>query len=111
MNDRDHVTRNRELWAEQARSYEAAGERQWASSQAMWGIGSIPEADAGLLAVDVAGTDTIELGCGTAHVSAWLARRGARPVGIDNSRQQLTTARRLQHEHELRFPWKARKVR
>jgi SAM-dependent methyltransferase len=37
-------------------------------------------------------------------VSAWLARRGARPVGIDNSEQQLATARRLQGEHRIEFP-------
>src|ERR1019366_9873877 len=46
----------------------------------------------------------IELGCGTAYVSAWLARRGARVVGIDNSESQLATARILQDEHELHFP-------
>ena len=44
------------------------------------------------------GQRPIELGCGTAYVSAWLARRGARPVGIDNSAKQLETARRLQRE-------------
>jgi SAM-dependent methyltransferase len=37
-------------------------------------------------------------------VSAWLARRGARPVGIDNSEAQLATARRLQQEFGLEFP-------
>jgi len=66
----------------------------------MWGI---PEADLRLLD-DVDGKDTIELGCGTAYVSAWLARRGARPVGIDNSAGQLETARRLQKEYGLEFP-------
>ncbi|HEX2391432.1 MAG TPA: class I SAM-dependent methyltransferase, partial [Solirubrobacterales bacterium] len=35
---------------------------------------------------------------------AWLARRGARPVGVDNSARQLETARRLQREHGLEFP-------
>ena len=30
---------------------------------------------------DVAGKDVIELGCGTAYFSAWLARRGARAGG------------------------------
>src|ERR1035437_3916966 len=48
--------------------------------------------------------DVIELGCGTAYVCAWLARRGARPVGIDNSPKQLDTALRLQAEHGLAFP-------
>ncbi len=37
-------------------------------------------------------------------MSAWLARRGARCTGIDNSQAQLATARRLQEEHGLRFP-------
>ncbi len=37
-------------------------------------------------------------------MSAWLARRGARPVGVDVSPEQLATARRLQEEHGLSFP-------
>src|SRR4029079_3731907 len=40
----------------------------------------------------------------TGDVDAWLARRGARPVGIDNSEAQLATARRLQAEHGIEFP-------
>lgn len=50
------------------------------------------------------GKDVIELGCGTAYVSAWLARRGAKVVGIDNSPVQLANARRFQEEFGLRFP-------
>jgi SAM-dependent methyltransferase len=53
---------------------------------------------------DATGLASVELGCGTGYVSAWLARRGARVVGIDNSSAQLATARRLQGEFELRFP-------
>ena len=30
---------------------------------------------------DVRGLDVVELGCGTAYFSAWLARCGARPTG------------------------------
>jgi SAM-dependent methyltransferase len=51
-----------------------------------------------MIPTDVTGRDVIELGCGTAYVSAWLARRGARVVGIDNSEVQLATARRMQVE-------------
>ncbi len=47
--------------------------------------------------------DAIELGCGTGYVSAWLARRGARIVGIDNSERQLATARRLADQHGVEF--------
>jgi SAM-dependent methyltransferase len=46
----------------------------------------------------------VELGCGTAYWSAWLARRGAGVVGLDNSARQLATARALQREHRLAFP-------
>ena len=41
---------------------------------------------------------------GTAYVSAWLARRGARPIGIDPSTSQLAIARRFQVEFGLEFP-------
>ena len=69
-----------------------------------WGIWSVPESELRMIPEDVAGKDAIELGCGTAYVSSWLARRGARVVGIDNSDTQLATARRMQHEHGLEFP-------
>jgi SAM-dependent methyltransferase len=53
---------------------------------------------------EVSGLDTVELGCGTGYVSAWLVRRGARPVGIDNSSKQLATAAAFQREFALTFP-------
>src|SRR5207249_9183774 len=37
-------------------------------------------------------------------ISAWLARRGARPVGVDPTPAQLATARRCQAEFKLVFP-------
>lgn len=102
----DHVRRNRAAWDEWATDYVANGEVSWARERGdeKWGIWDIPEAELRLLPEDLDGLDAIELGCGTAYVSAWLARRGARPVGIDNSEQQLTTARRLQAEHGIDFP-------
>ena len=66
--------------------------------------GAFPKSDAHLLPESVEGLDVIELGCGTAYVSAWLARRGARPVGIDNSPAQLRAAAAFQKEHGLEFP-------
>jgi SAM-dependent methyltransferase len=79
------------------------GRRSWAEPEPSWGIWGVPESEVHLLP-DVDGLDTIELGCGTAYVSAWLARRGARPVGIDITPAQLETARALQREHGLEFP-------
>src|SRR5579872_6871658 len=100
----DHVTRNREAWDQWAAEYAGPGLRAWAAAEPTWGIWQIPEARTGVLPADLAGRDTIELGCGTGYVSAWLARRGARPVGLDNSAAQLATARELQGRHDLRFP-------
>ncbi|HWH24169.1 MAG TPA: class I SAM-dependent methyltransferase [Candidatus Limnocylindria bacterium] len=99
----DYVQRNREYWDGQADEYAVAGRRAWAREEIDWGIWGVPESEVGVLP-DVAGRDVIELGCGTAYFSAWLARRGARVVGIDNSPRQLQTARALQQEHGLDFP-------
>ena len=100
----EHVRHNRAYWDEKARDYVASGERHWASNQVTWGIWNVPEAEVRIIPDDVRGRDVIELGCGTAYVGSWLARRGARVVGIDNSERQLDTARRLQREHGLEFP-------
>ncbi|HUG49270.1 MAG TPA: class I SAM-dependent methyltransferase [Candidatus Limnocylindria bacterium] len=98
----DHVSRNRARWDEWAADYARRAPEQWAADEISWGIWSIPESEVRLLP-DVRGLDVIELGCGTAYVSAWLARRGARPVGLDNSPKQLETARELQGQHGLDF--------
>jgi len=99
----DHVASNRRQWDVWAADFVAEGERAW-TQEPNWGLFGIPETDAGVLPAALDGLDTIELGCGTGYVSAWLAGRGARPVGIDNSEQQLQTARRLQAEHGVDFP-------
>jgi len=101
---RDHLESNRALWDELAREYAVSAETFWTREEPAWGIWNVPERDLRLLPEDLAGKDTVELGCGTAYVSAWLARRGARPVGLDNSPAQLATARRMQEKHGLRFP-------
>jgi SAM-dependent methyltransferase len=100
----DYVQRNRAQWDEWAAEYVETGRVNWGRDEPTWGIWAIPESQVGLLPEDVAGLDAIELGCGTGYVSAWLARRGARPVGIDNSEAQLATARELQRSFSLEFP-------
>jgi SAM-dependent methyltransferase len=100
----EHVRRNRTLWDDWAKQYVAPAEDNWARDTPTWGIWSVPESQLGMLPTDLAGKDAIELGCGSAYVSAWLARRGARVVGIDNSEAQLATAARLQHQYGLDFP-------
>jgi SAM-dependent methyltransferase len=69
----------------------------------MWGVFGVPEREIGVLG-DAADLDIIELGCGTAYFSAWLARQGARPVGVDVTPAQLETARGLQSETGITFP-------
>ena len=100
----EHAARNRAYWDAQAYDYREPGRRNWASDEPVWGVWRIPESQVSLLPDDLDGLDTIELGCGTGYVSAWLARRGARPVGIDNSEAQLASARELQREFSLEFP-------
>lgn len=99
----EYVLRNRAVWDRWAPDWVAAGERNWARPEPSWGVWGVPESELQMLS-DVAGLDVVELGCGTGYVSAWLARRGARPVAIDNSPKQLETARRLQVEHGVDFP-------
>src|SRR5438876_206793 len=98
----EDVLRNRAAWDDMASGYAEAGRRCW-QEEPSWGIWNIPENEVKLLP-DVSGLDVIELGCGTAYVSAWLARRGARVTGIDNSAEQLKTAHELQNEFGLSFP-------
>jgi SAM-dependent methyltransferase len=57
----------------------------------VWGPEGLDEADAGLLG-DVAGLDVLDLGCGQAQTTRWLAGRGARVVGLDVSLGMLRHA-------------------
>jgi SAM-dependent methyltransferase len=99
----DSVARNIRIWTEDDDYLVESGRRAWASDEPSWGIWPIPERDLGVLP-DVAGKDVVELGCGTAYWSAWLARRGARVVGVDPTPAQLERARRFQAEFRLDFP-------
>lgn len=98
------LARNRSVWAlVNAQHTDADGERAWTARELRWGLFQIPDTDLGALG-SVAGLDTIELGCGTAYLSALLARAGARPVGVDLSPHQLATARRCQARFGVTFP-------
>lgn len=92
----DYVLRNRVAWDSMSNDYVEAGRRCW-QEEPSWGIWKISEQVVNLLPA-VRGCDVIELGCGTAYISAWLSRRGARVIGVDNSSAQLQIARELQKE-------------
>jgi SAM-dependent methyltransferase len=101
----EHARVNQSAWTGFAADYVAPAERAWAAAEPSWGIWGVPESDVGALrGIELAGAAVVELGCGTAYWSAWFARRGAAPVGIDVTEAQLATARRMQAEHGLSFP-------
>jgi len=100
----EYLEGNRSHWDRAAAEFAEPGRRAWGLDQPLWGIFRVPESQLGVLPGEVAGRDVVELGCGTAYVSSWLARRGARPVGVDLSAQQLATASRFQREFGLPFP-------
>ena len=94
-----HVAANIAHWDAVAADWVAAGEQRWAGEVA-WGQWDVPQDECPLLPADCSGLDVVELGCGTAYVSGWAVRRGARRVvGVDSSGEQLATARRLAAEH------------
>lgn len=98
-----HVAANRDHWNNNAYEWVDRGRRSWASAP-HWGEMHIPESETGLL-VDIGGRDVVELGCGTGYVSAWcLAAGAASAVGVDNSIEQLRSARMLQTEFDRLFP-------
>jgi SAM-dependent methyltransferase len=94
---------NREIWQTWAADYVEAAQEAWAG-EPRWGIWGIDERNIGLLPAELGGKRCLEIGCGAAYVSAWLAKRGGAVAGLDPTRNQLATARDLQAQHGLHFP-------
>jgi SAM-dependent methyltransferase len=100
----EHVLRNREAWdGGLSAGFIARARKQW-TAEPHWGLWAVPQTELAVLPSDLAGKETIELGCGTAYVCSWIAKAGGRPVGIDNSERQLAAARAMQDEFGLHFP-------
>ena len=100
----DYIERNRAAWDSWAPQHVAAGRKAWRDSELHWGIWDIPETKLQLMGGIEPDADVIELGCGTAEISAWLARQGIRPVAIDLSQKQLLTVESFQREFKIPFP-------
>ena len=98
----DYVKANRDHWTKNNAAYtDAHAEDAWNEREISWGVWSTPESEVHVLP-DVRGKDVVELGCGTAYVSAWLKRGGARRVvGVDITPAQLETGRRLNTKYGL----------
>jgi SAM-dependent methyltransferase len=100
----EYVLRNRTAWERWAPRHIAEGRQRWESDELRWGIWGVPEEEISLLQDLPSAADIVEFGCGTAPVSAWLARRGFKPVGVDFARPQLRAAEQFAKEFGLRFP-------
>jgi ubiquinone/menaquinone biosynthesis C-methylase UbiE len=98
----DYVKANRDHWTKTNAEYtDGRAEHAWNETEISWGLWNTPESQVNVLP-DVRGKDVVELGCGTAYVSAWLKRGGAhRVVGVDITPAQLETARRLDKKYGL----------
>ena len=95
---------NRERWDADADAYQREHAADLAGDKALaWGIWRIPEEELNVLG-DVRGRSLLELGCGAAQWSLALRHRGAWPIGLDNSGEQLRHARRLMQELRTQVP-------
>jgi SAM-dependent methyltransferase len=100
----EYVASNVENWTKANAEFTGPNARKaWAEDEISFGVFSVPESQLQVFG-DVMGLDVVELGCGTAYLSAWLAKRGARPVGVDPTAAQLETARAMQEEFGIDFP-------
>jgi SAM-dependent methyltransferase len=102
--ERAYIERNRAAWDAWAPAHLGAARRAWAENDLAWGLWGSHESRLGLLGGIEQDDDVIELGCGTAEVSAYLARHAARPVAIDLAPKQVANVQLLQTEFGLRFP-------
>jgi SAM-dependent methyltransferase len=97
----DYLARNQADWTKAAVDHFAPGQKRW-GGPVQWGIWDVPETEVHVLP-DVGGRDVLELGCGTGYISSWLARLGARAVGLDPTWAQLENARTFQREFGVEF--------
>lgn len=104
MSSSDYVRRNVAHWTQANADYtDEQAQAAWAQEEIAWGVWQTPESELNVLG-GVDGLDIVDLGCGTGYFCAWLARRGARVVGVDPTPAQLETARRMQQATGLEFP-------
>ena len=86
------VRANRRWWDSEADAYHAEHGTFLGDADFVWCPENLREADAHLLG-DVRGRRVLEVGCGAAMCSRWLAQQGARPVAFDLSAGMLRHAR------------------
>ena len=90
----DSAQANRHWWDWAATGYQAEHGEFLGDADFVWCPEGLREDDARLLG-EVTGRRVLEVGCGAAQCSRWLASNGASPVATDLSREQLHHAVRL----------------
>jgi ubiquinone/menaquinone biosynthesis C-methylase UbiE len=98
------TVQNRRWWDRTSDWYDRRNRRtlERAGAEA-WGVFRVPESEARWLPA-IRGRDVLEVGCGAARWGISLRSRGARIVGLDQSRAQLAKARSLVARRRLRLP-------
>jgi SAM-dependent methyltransferase len=97
------VRANRRWWDADADDYHALHGEFLGAADFVWCPERLREADAHLLG-QVGGLRVLEVGCGAAMCSRWLASQGARPVGFDLSSGMLRHAGVLDASTGLTVP-------
>ncbi|MGH3440179.1 MAG: class I SAM-dependent methyltransferase, partial [Sciscionella sp.] len=88
----ESVIANRAWWDADADEYQSEHGGFLGVADFVWCPEGVREAAAGLLG-EVSGAMVLEVGCGSAACSRWLAREGATPVALDLSAGMLRHAR------------------
>lgn len=102
--DQDESARaNRRWWDAAAPAYLAEHGSDLGDADFLWCPEGLREADARLLG-DVAGRRVVEIGCGSAPCSRWLAHEGADVVALDISAGMLARAAELNRETGVAVP-------
>ncbi|TVT53800.1 class I SAM-dependent methyltransferase [Amycolatopsis rhizosphaerae] len=89
---REATAANLAWWDADADEYQATHGQFLGDADFVWCPEGLREDDAALLG-DVRGLRVVEIGCGQAACSRWLARSGAHPVAVDLSWGMLAHAR------------------
>ncbi len=103
MSISDDALHNRAAWDAESDAYQARHRSQLDGKPLAWGLWGLPDSELGVLG-DVSDRDVLELGCGAAQWSVFLAQRGARVVGLDNSARQLEHAARFAASEGVEVP-------
>ena len=96
-----HQRLNRAAWVEKAEEYTDPAETKWATDDPQWGIWELSNEAAPMLPDSLQGKRCLEIGCGTAYVASWIARRGGEVYALDPTRNQLETASRLRSKYGI----------